>query len=402
MKTDEHNEELKYALLVARSMNVGDDIQSIAALRFLPRVDLYIERDRLDRINVDNNTKEIKMIMNGWFLGGVEYWPPMSSVLNPLITSLHVNHINRTGPVVEAFKKEDSIKYLKAHSPIGARDKSSLKILRDEDIDAYFSACLTLTLNGVKKIKKQEHILAVNVSDEVYEALKERTSRKIIRMDVNRTQETTVEEDIALAKYYLYMYQSAHCVVTTRLHATLPTIAIGGKVLFIVESNPDNKDFNERFEGLFELAHHMSRDEFLLDSKGAKYDINKPPSNPTSYLKYRKELEKLCVDYTGHDEEKDYLENETFESLVGSGEVYSAITKLATTSWHAYMYKVGLAVPDILKAKLEHYDSVEKDNTSLKKENEALHRQLHEANNPELKEAIKRTARSLKRTISNR
>ena len=59
-------EETEFALFVVKCMNVGDDIQSIAARRFLPKVDRYIDRDRLDLLdNVETRANTIKSIMNG-------------------------------------------------------------------------------------------------------------------------------------------------------------------------------------------------------------------------------------------------------------------------------------------------------------------------------------------------
>ena len=39
----------KYGVLKYSSVNIGDDIQSIAAMRYLPRIDEYIHRDRVDK-----------------------------------------------------------------------------------------------------------------------------------------------------------------------------------------------------------------------------------------------------------------------------------------------------------------------------------------------------------------
>jgi len=55
---------VKYGLLTYRTENIGDEIQSIAARQFLPRVDIYVERDSLNNVVSD---EKIKLIMNGWF-----------------------------------------------------------------------------------------------------------------------------------------------------------------------------------------------------------------------------------------------------------------------------------------------------------------------------------------------
>jgi len=71
-----------------RSGNLGDEIQSIAARRFLPTVDYVVYRDALNKpLRVDRAA--VKLILNGWFTHRPENWPP-SAHLDPLITSFHL------------------------------------------------------------------------------------------------------------------------------------------------------------------------------------------------------------------------------------------------------------------------------------------------------------------------
>ena len=56
---------MRYGLVVYQdSANLGDDIQSYAAIRFLPRVDEYIEREELDAFYPEQE-QPIAVIMNG-------------------------------------------------------------------------------------------------------------------------------------------------------------------------------------------------------------------------------------------------------------------------------------------------------------------------------------------------
>jgi len=57
---------LKYehSLLSVRPQNLGDEIQSLAALQFLPRVDTQFNRDTLSKAEAD---EPHLLIMNGWF-----------------------------------------------------------------------------------------------------------------------------------------------------------------------------------------------------------------------------------------------------------------------------------------------------------------------------------------------
>ena len=87
---------MKYGLLVhGTSGNVGDAIQSLAAHRFLPRVDCLVEREQLGAIA---SAGPIKLIMNGWWMKCPEHWPPPPNVI-PLFVSFHVT----TGPARAAM-----------------------------------------------------------------------------------------------------------------------------------------------------------------------------------------------------------------------------------------------------------------------------------------------------------
>lgn len=381
---------IKHGLFVVTCMNIGDDIQSLAARRFLPKVDHYIDRDRLNLVRdlKFNKDEKLKVIMNGWYLGGYQHWPPKNQALDPLLTSIHINPLQDNGAARDQFVSEESLSFLKQYSPVGARDMSTLKLLQDNGVDAYFSACMTLTLNPEKSVKKKDFILAVNVSDGVYESIKQKTKRPVIRMDVERTQDTTIEENLALAQYYLYMYQSAHCVVSTRLHATLPTVAIGGKVLFIVERNGDNADFNDRFNGLYDLVHHMSANDFIQDTKSKKYSIDKPPENPEHYREYRKNLEQICTKYTGYDSKQSYMNGQSIEDIVTSPEFFSGITKIAEESWDSFKYKHRWSIPPILYDELNGSDR-------RKAIIDELNQRINLEENPGIITATKRLARAI-------
>ena len=130
---------MKSALMVVDTIpciNIGDYIQAVAASQFLSKTDTYIERERLSSYRGE----PVKMIMNGWYMHQPENWPP-SDLINPLFVAFHIN-----SSVKEQMLSDESIAYLKRHEPIGCRDTYTMELLRSKGVDAYFSACLTLTL----------------------------------------------------------------------------------------------------------------------------------------------------------------------------------------------------------------------------------------------------------------
>lgn len=54
--------------------NIGDEIQSVAASRFLPQIDYFINRDYMNDFQIDTDDK-IKLIMNGWYSHRPENFP---------------------------------------------------------------------------------------------------------------------------------------------------------------------------------------------------------------------------------------------------------------------------------------------------------------------------------------
>ena len=136
--------------------NIGDYIQSLAAMQFLPRVDSWHNREKLDRCS---KAEQTRIILNGWFMHNPASWPP-APTLDPLITSFHIN-----SSAASMMTSEEGIRYLKAHAPIGCRDTSTLALLLENDVEAYFSACLTLTLkreNFVKSARSRGRVLIVD------------------------------------------------------------------------------------------------------------------------------------------------------------------------------------------------------------------------------------------------
>ena len=135
---------MKYGLFTydenKKFFNVGDNIQSLAAKQFLPKVDTLINREHL----ADYKGDEMKVIMNGWFTHNYNNWLPSENT-RPLFVSFHVN--NTAAPYMLT---EKAVAYLKSFEPIGCRDEFTVETLKAKGINAYFSGCLTLTLDSYK------------------------------------------------------------------------------------------------------------------------------------------------------------------------------------------------------------------------------------------------------------
>lgn len=286
--------------------NIGDYIQSLAALQFISDRDyLFLNREALNEYEGES----LKMILNGWFMHKPQNWPPAKNI-HPLFISFHLNNSVR-----EQMKTPENIRYFKAHEPIGCRDTSTQQFLQANDVDAYYSGCLTLTLGRTYKLQKRsDTIYIVDPIVDHYSverpAMKEMlpylctlalhffTLKKIGKKYIEwnpgsgfinkenlkylikllrfyRTFKNVISRDVmlkatyithfhkvekypddpsrfALAKDLLYKYASAQYIITSRIHCALPCLGLGTPVIYV--NNVDENDISQcRFGGLGDL-----------------------------------------------------------------------------------------------------------------------------------------------------
>ncbi|HFH9839673.1 TPA: polysaccharide pyruvyl transferase family protein [Streptococcus suis] len=283
--------EYKFALLKYSTENIGDEVQSIAARRFLPRIDEYVDRDKLAEWEPKQPTK---LIMNGWYNRDPKGWPPKNSDLfKPLLTSMHVSV--KDEEVREAFETTESLEFLKKNGPVGARDKQTQEFFKKQGLETYFSGCVTLTLQRDPDIKKQDFILAVDVPKDVVEKMRESTKREVIELSVYHYPFLENDERFKVAEYILALYQAAHAVVTTRLHCFMPSLAFETPVLLIKDSE---KYEPARYGGLDTLPHSLTDKEYIEHPE--KYPLDNPFPNPKEYQTIREEMIERLYGFTGY------------------------------------------------------------------------------------------------------
>lgn len=275
---------MKYALItyinVKNSFNVGDYIQSLAAKQFLPHVDTYINREELSQYN----DKPAKIIMNGWFTHKPKTWIPSDNLV-PLFVSFHINS-NRAHDMLSA----EGVEYLRKYEPIGCRDYHTLRLLEQKGIKAFFSGCLTLTLDNYRcslprenKIYIVDPLYGLPNKDRIFSGVRG-FIKGIIRGDIwhigaaekfmkeifsesllnnaeyikqePSSQYYTEEEKFLLADSLLKKYSKAKLVITSRIHCALPCLAMGTPVIYL---NAFEQEFDAcRMEGISELFNTIS------------------------------------------------------------------------------------------------------------------------------------------------
>jgi hypothetical protein len=274
----------RYALISHSTINLGDEIQSIAVSQFLPRVDLMVDRDALNRLPQGAQGR-YKLVLNGWHTRSPENWPP-APAFDTLPISLHlsneVNSANATGRrPSEALLEGAALDYWRAHAPVGTRDLWTLDLLRAKGVEAYFSACATLTLGDGGEVPRHDYVCAVDLPEPVLAALRERTRGRVVVTTHRDPLPAPTAQRMRRARRLLSLYAQARAVVTSRLHCAMPCLAFGTPVLLV-----DAARDGYRFSGLKDLTAHCTPEEF----DAVAFDPNDPPPNTDAYLPYRRAL----------------------------------------------------------------------------------------------------------------
>ncbi len=281
---------MKYGIMYYKATdNLGDDIQTYAAIKYIPHIDYYVDRESLSCF-VPNKKEPVAMIMNGWYIHNKIAWPP-SPFIVPLLISMHFKNLELTD-VGDSYLKGLGGEFLKKNGPVGARDLETEKRLKKNGIPAYFSGCLTLTLDRFDDVKKKDKICLVDVSDEVVNKVKENTDYEIEILthclNSKETEKRPFKARMNDVEEILKKYQEAHLVITTRLHAALPCVALGTPVIVLHKNNYDE----DRLKTFFDYFQNYEEKEFL--EKKIKDILKNPKPNEKDYLKIKKFLEKKC------------------------------------------------------------------------------------------------------------
>lgn len=208
---------MKYGVLTYSINNIGDDIQTLVAMQYLPQVDYYVDRDK-----IEHETREMKMIGNA-------YWnrPRCPENIDMLPISMHLSNHFRSN--------KNDLSWFKKNEPIGCRDLETKNFLLKNGIEAYFSGCLTLTFPKYKG-KRTNEIIVVDEIPEQWKRDIEKYEKDVVYIDhiFDKKDERlqSVESRLKEANDRLERYKRAKLVLTSRLHALLPCIAFGTPVAF--------------------------------------------------------------------------------------------------------------------------------------------------------------------------
>ena len=301
------------------SGNLGDDVQTIAMMELVQRLEPKAEVELVDREKLnDSSLKELDgVIVSGWFMDEPSNWPPNNE--NILFTSFHVNSQNGAS---EHLQSEDHVEFYKKHEPIGCRDFGTKERFDEIGVKAFVSGCATLTLQRPKE-ESEGHIVAVDPFQKVEksEFFQRRQLSKLLSVEdqekciflMNETGKLStksVEQRFKNAHDYLTTLSRARLVITSRIHAALPSVALGVPTFFILAGYDRDKSHQDRFEGIITLFNVIEQSKFrflsrkrwsklfrktglnwLLDKSDYRHvlkeaETNQKPLPPTKALEY--------------------------------------------------------------------------------------------------------------------
>lgn len=280
---------MKFGLVVnKKTENIGDDIQSYAAMRLLPSVDYVINRENMDTF--ESNGERVKAIMNGWYMYNKSNWPPAANII-PLWVSMHITENDYFG-IGEQFLTGIGGAYLKHYAPIGARDGSTLKMLERNHIQAYLSGCLTLTIPRFDGVEKSDEVLLVDLDEKSERLIRETYPSENYQLlthhvDAKEYCKRSMEDRLRGVEHLLRRYQGAKCVITSRLHCALPCLALKTPVLLVYK-----EEYASRMQSFLKLLHYAEIEK--LDAGLSEFDISRPQDNRTEYLAIRENLTGIC------------------------------------------------------------------------------------------------------------
>ena len=272
------------------SRNIGDYIQTKAVIDMIHPINhKVLDREGLHKFK----GSKIKTIMNGWFMENPKNWPPNNNI-SPLFISFHIN------PSAERdLLKPESLNYLKQYEPIGCRDTYTQNLLQKNGIKSYYSSCITTTFNRDKYITNKtqpEGIIVIGAFDRlnpsidfssIYRLLLSLIKYPIHKLKyllkkisfenhlrnqnivVKRYQQITKRkisshnQGLKLANDMLKEIAKSEIIITSRIHAALPALAMGLKVVFINEGL-SHKNHKTRTADVNKFFMTVSLKEFFM------------------------------------------------------------------------------------------------------------------------------------------
>lgn len=136
-------------------VNLGRDMQGLAALQFLPCMNALVERDSLDLVYLTQDLEtpasvQTLVFLNAAFGNSTRVWPP-PEFINPVLVGLETETNEGT---IDTF--DMGMEWLRKQWPVGVRDAPTLKYFNGNGnrVSAFITDCMTLTIRPLCPIRQ--------------------------------------------------------------------------------------------------------------------------------------------------------------------------------------------------------------------------------------------------------
>lgn len=255
------------------SRNIGDYIQTVASLGHLVRqrnftfsgdpelvefvdelrasskpervVDGPAARVNLVELYRDGNPlqalpKPTWAVTYGWYMHHTfeqGFNIPFHENLRPIILSMFVRYPEMLTP--------EAVDYLRKYAPVGCRDWQTVALLRAAGVPAFFSGCITTTIDTVFRRDDADDRDATIYVDSP------KTGPGVFRRQAQTgIRDLSFVDNLRKARDWVSHYHETYDkVVTSRLHCFLPARSVGSSVTFLPKNRSDT-----RFGGLIDTS----------------------------------------------------------------------------------------------------------------------------------------------------
>ena len=196
---------------------------------------LELDRDFSSAADIPQKTW---MFAFGWHmhpLFDLRYDFPYHPNIRPLFVSFHVNRLD--------MLSEEAQDYLRRFGPVGCRDWNTVYLLLSAGIDAFFSGCLTTTVDAVFPAREDVYggggpVGLIDVS--AASPARRIPGAKVYSHQSDDFRNLSVTDGVHAAREVLARYQKElDRAVTKRLHGYLPLTSLGVPVEFKIGSTGD-------------------------------------------------------------------------------------------------------------------------------------------------------------------
>ncbi len=271
--------------------NLGDDLQALAAMRLMPRVDHVLDGEQLDAALPGlADDDRVVTLMSGNVFRRIDHWPPEKHIV-PVCAGMHFSQESVWG-VRTADIDGAGLRWLQAFAPIGCRDTQTHDMLRGMGLPVELNGCLTLTLDAAAEKLRENYICCVDVPQEVVDVLRHAAKEKGIDVRSMTHQRLGQEYDfnrrMQHAQWLVDAYAGAKMVITRRLHAAMAGVAVGTPTLLLYHASYEDVT---RFAPMDGMIRSMPVEDFVESVRRSGF----PDSweNPQEVAAWRSRLQEF-------------------------------------------------------------------------------------------------------------